>query len=239
MSWQALLERLGLGGSLNSPAATGLTRRAFLARVGLVGGVATVAAVSGVDLEHLLWTPGAKTIFLPPAPTLATATEIAAVEGGPALGEIFYSVMLGHGTGYNYDKDWNLLGVYDAHRTAEGLRIAEERKARTVDGQFSPIRWTGIDGDDPAVVNQEAARLGALVRQGGTQAIRQDRYHFDGTPGNWGTYPSTRPITLTDRSPLQPILSTSPRQRQLAAETARRRERDRIAANRAAYFGKA
>ena len=44
-----------------------MDRRAFLARLGF-GTVAAAAAASGVlDLERLLWTPGERTIFLPPA----------------------------------------------------------------------------------------------------------------------------------------------------------------------------
>lgn len=44
-----------------------MNRRKFLARLGF-GTVAAAAAASGVlDVERLLWVPGEKTIFLPPA----------------------------------------------------------------------------------------------------------------------------------------------------------------------------
>jgi len=47
-----------------------MNRRAFLAWLG--GAAAGVAAAPLLDLDKLLWTPGEKTIFIPPPPTLTT-----------------------------------------------------------------------------------------------------------------------------------------------------------------------
>lgn len=44
-----------------------MNRRAFLARLGFGTVAAAAAATGALDLERLLWTPGEKTIFLPPA----------------------------------------------------------------------------------------------------------------------------------------------------------------------------
>lgn len=47
-----------------------MNRRAFFQRA------AIGAAALAVDPERLLWTPGAKTIFVPPAPRIVTGTEL-------------------------------------------------------------------------------------------------------------------------------------------------------------------
>lgn len=71
MEWRALLARLRSALQPDADAAAlldaserldgGMNRRHFL-RAALVG----VAAAATVDVEQLLWTPGAKTILLPP-----------------------------------------------------------------------------------------------------------------------------------------------------------------------------
>jgi hypothetical protein len=52
-----------------------MDRRGFLKR--LAAATAAVAATAEIDPERLLWTPGKKTIFLPPEKALVTAESVA------------------------------------------------------------------------------------------------------------------------------------------------------------------
>lgn len=52
-----------------------IDRRAFLRRLGFGTVAAAAAATGAIDLERLLWSPSEKTIFIPPAPTIATLQE--------------------------------------------------------------------------------------------------------------------------------------------------------------------
>lgn len=62
-----------------------MNRRDFLRRlvVGTVGATASIAAGLELDPERLLWVPGQKTFFLPPAPSIADRVETAFRQRGP------------------------------------------------------------------------------------------------------------------------------------------------------------
>ncbi len=76
-----------------------IDRRAFLRRLGF-GTVAAAAAATGVlDVEKLLWTPGEKTIFIPPPPTIAPLVtsfvrgDVFTIEGVYAVNPATYKAL--------------------------------------------------------------------------------------------------------------------------------------------------
>jgi hypothetical protein len=60
-----------------------MDRRAFLRRLGFGTVAAAAAATGAIDIERLLWTPGEKTIFIPPPPVIHPLYE------GLRKGDIF------------------------------------------------------------------------------------------------------------------------------------------------------